>query len=129
MNLLPSTRLKGVFFPRLLLKVLGVFFVVVPIVDVVLAYAVYGRNAHGYAAMILELVPTLLGGIGLLMPQLWANLFSSFVLCGFGLWLLIAHGLGWNHLMQASLSFTPLLLTLWMRAKYTNLQFRSADAN
>ena len=129
MNLLPSTRLKGVFVPMILLKALGFYFLAVSILDLILAYAAFGRNAHAYALMILRAVPVLVGGIGLLMPQLWANLFSSFVLFGFGLWLLIAFGLGGNHLKVASLSFAPLLLTLWMRAKYTNLQSRSADAN
>jgi len=66
----------------------------------------------------------LVGGIGFLLPQLWAKFFSSFLLAGAGVWLFFVDAFRWSNLKLYCLFFVPLLLMLWLRTRYSDLPLR-----
>ena len=121
----PSMKLKSLYVTKFLLEATGVLLVVCAIFSGVLAYALFkGRNGHGLGNMILGGTLMLVGGVGFILPQLWAKLSSSFLLAGAGVWLFFVDAFRWSNLKLDCLLFIPLVLTLWLRSGYNDLQLR-----
>ena len=118
-----SKKIMSLYIARFLLQATGVLLIAYSIFCGFLAYGL-GRR------LLLESVLMLVGGIGFLLPRLWTKFFSSFLLAGTGVWLFIVDASRWWDWSFICLYFVPLLVTLWLRIGYRNLQLRrhaSAD--
>lgn len=116
-----TLKLKSLYITRFLLDIAGILLILFGLfVLLLIPKGFHGEHPH----MGLSCLFILLAGIGLLVPQLWAKLSSSLFLVGTGAWLFHIDAYRWSNLAIYCLFLAPLVLTLWLRAGYNDLNIQ-----
>jgi hypothetical protein len=125
-----SIKLKSLYVTRFLLEMFGILLLAWAIFCCVLFYGSPrgGNGGHGDGHVLLRgmlLVSlSLICGIGLLLPRVWAKLCSSLLLLAYAIWTFFIDAYRWSNLRIYAMFLVPLLLTFGLKYGYTSLHIR-----
>ena len=120
-----SPKLKSLYIARFILEGAGILLLVFALFATILFGGTpKGFHGGGVVSPIVSVALTYLCGIGLLLPQIVAKLVSSLLLIGAGVWMFCTDAYRSSNLKIYCLFFVPLMLTLWVRKGYSDLQLR-----
>jgi hypothetical protein len=126
-----SIEFKLLYVARFLIEIAGIFMLISSVGFSLVAYSLRNGARGGHPGeAIADAVLSLVTGIGLLLPLLWAKLLASFLLVGEGAWVFFHDSYRWSNSKIFLLLLMPLLLTSWLRAGYRKFNIeRLPNAN